>query len=84
MQNEQLVTTLICVTIGLAIVVIVLSLFIMSIKFLAGTASKLDLVDPLTGKRYRDVVDERGELLESTRAGEEVSQLEELKKEVVE
>lgn len=71
MQNEQLVTTLIHVTIGLAIVVIVLSLFIMSIKFLAGTASKLDLVDPLTGKRYRDVVDERGELLENTEESKE-------------
>lgn len=68
MQNEQLVTTLINVTIGLAIVVIVLSLFTMVVKFLAGTAAKLDLTDPLTGKRYRDVVDERGELLENVAA----------------
>ena len=71
MQNEQLVTTLIHVAIGLAIVVIVLSLFIMSIKFLAGTAAKLELTDPLTGKRYRDVVDERGELLENVAAHKE-------------
>ena len=65
MQNEQLVTTLINVTIGLAVVVIALSLFTMLVKRLAGTAAKLDLTDPLTGKRYRDVVDEHGELLEN-------------------
>lgn len=65
MQNEQLVTTLINVTIGLTIVVIALSLFTMLVKFLAGTSAKLDLTDPLTGKRYRDVVNERGELLEN-------------------
>ena len=71
MQNEQLVTTLIHATIGLAIIVVVFSLFIMLIKFFAGTAAKLDLTDPISGKRYRDVVDERGELLENTEESKE-------------
>lgn len=66
MQNEQLITILINVTIGLAIVVITLQLLIMFIRVLLGTAAKLDLTDPISGKRYRDVVDENGRLLENS------------------
>lgn len=66
MQNEQLVTFLVNMTIGLAIVAIVLHLLIMLIRVLSGTAAKLDLTDPISGKRYRDVVDENGRLLENS------------------
>lgn len=66
MQNEQLITILINVTIGLAIVAIALQSLIMFIRVLSGTAAKLDLTDPISGKRYRDVVDENGRLLENS------------------
>lgn len=66
MQNEQLLTTLVNMTIGLALVVIVLVLFNAFVKFLARVFAKLDLTDPLTGVRYRDVVDENGRLLENS------------------
>lgn len=66
MQNEQLITILINVTIGLAIVAIALQSLIMLIRVLSGTAAKLDLTDPISGKRYRDVVDENGRLLENS------------------
>lgn len=52
MQNEQLTTILINMTIGLAIVVIALQLLIMLIRVLSGTAAKLDLTDPISGERY--------------------------------
>lgn len=65
MQNEQLTTILINMTIGLAIVAIALQLLIMLIRVLSGTAAKLDLTDPISGERYRDVVNEHGRLLEN-------------------
>lgn len=71
MQNEQLITTLINVTIGLAIVVIALQLLIMLIRVLSGIAAKLDLTDPISGKRYRDVVDDHGRLLETSNESKE-------------
>lgn len=71
MQNEQLVTFLVNMTIGLAIVAIVLHLLIMLIRVLSGTAAKLDLTDPISGKRYRDVVDEHGRLLENSDGSKE-------------
>ena len=66
MQNEQLLTILVNTIIGLAIAVVVLQLLIMFIRVLSGTAAKLDLTDPISGKRYRDVVDEHGRLLENS------------------
>ena len=66
MQNEQLITILINVTIGLAIVAIALQSLIMLIRVLSGIAAKLDLTDPISGKRYRGVVDENGRLLETS------------------
>lgn len=66
MQNEQLITILINVTIGLAIVAIALQSLIMLIRVLSGIAAKLDLTDPISGKCDRGVVDENGRLLETS------------------